>query len=52
VTYQEGTAAIAATIAAVCITGGAVKGDTLAIVCGAGFVATIPTVLNPPPDNE
>ncbi len=51
-TYQETTAAIAATIAAACIVGGVVKNDTMAIVCGAGFVAAIPTILNPPPDNE
>ncbi len=49
-TYQETTAAIAATIAAVCITGGAVKGDTLAIVCGAVPIAFIPSVLNTPDD--
>ena len=51
-TYQEGTAAIAATIAAVCITGGAIKNDTMAIVCGAGFVAFIPSVLNTPDDES
>lgn len=51
-TYPETTAAIAAVIAAVFVVGGVVKNDTVAIVCGAGFVAAIPTVLNPPPDSE
>lgn len=45
-TYQEGTAAIAAVIATACIVGGVVKNDTMAILCGGGFVAAIPSVLN------
>ena len=45
-TYQETTAAIAAALATACVVGGAVTNDKVAILCGAGFVAAIPSVLS------
>lgn len=51
-TYQETTAAIAATIAAACVAGGVATSDPVAILSGIGFASSVPSLLNPPPDNE
>jgi hypothetical protein len=51
-TVPQQNALVAAALAAACLIGGVAQGRGQAIAAGVGFIAVIPTTLNPPPDRD